>query len=46
MLGLVDELVAVWDGEPGTPLAASVTAARTRGLHVHHLWPAGSARTG
>jgi hypothetical protein len=45
LLGLVDELVAVWDGTPGTPLATAVTTARTRGIYVHHLWPPGSART-
>ena len=46
LLGLVDELVAVWDGEPGTPLAAAVTAARTRGTYVHVIWPEGAARIG
>ena len=44
LLGLVDELVAVWDGTPDTPLAAAVTAARTRGTYVHLIWPDGSAR--
>ena len=44
LLGLVDELVAVWDGTPDTPLAAAVTAARTRGTYVHLIWPDGSTR--
>ena len=44
LLGLVDELVAVWDGEPGTPVAAAVAAAEARGIYVHTIWPAGSGR--
>ena len=43
LLSLVDELVAVWDGEPGTPLADAVARARTIGLYVHVIWPEGSA---
>ena len=44
LLGLVDELVAVWDGDPGTPVAAAVAAAEARGIYVHTIWPAGSGR--
>lgn len=44
LLGLVDELVAVWDGEPGGPLADSVARAEAKGTYVHRVWPEGSAR--
>lgn len=43
LLGLVDELVAVWDGRPGTPIADAVARARTQGTYVHVIWPNGSA---
>jgi hypothetical protein len=46
LLGLVDELVAVWDGEPGSPVADAVARARVNGIHVHVIWPEGAARTG
>lgn len=47
LLGRIDSLLAVWDGEPagghgGT--ADVVAAARHRGLPVTVLWPAGAAR--
>ncbi|MHA6760746.1 hypothetical protein [Streptacidiphilus sp. PAMC 29251] len=45
LLGLVDELVAVWDGEPGSALADAVSRARARGTYVHVIWPEGSARS-
>ncbi|MFC1409295.1 hypothetical protein ACEZCY_10615 [Streptacidiphilus sp. N1-12] len=45
LLGLVDELVAVWDGEPGGPLAEAVARAEARGTCVHVIWPEGSARS-
>ena len=45
LLGLVDELVAVWDGTPGTPLADAVARAEARGTYVHVVWPQGSARS-
>jgi len=48
MLGRVDSLVAVWDGEPSGGYGGTadvVNAARHRGLPVTVLWPAGAART-
>ncbi|QMU75000.1 hypothetical protein GXW83_03710 [Streptacidiphilus sp. PB12-B1b] len=44
LLGLVDELVAVWDGEPGGAVADAVARARAAGLYVHTVWPEGSGR--
>ena len=44
LLGLVDELVAVWDGEPGGPIADAVERARGAGIEVHVIWPPGSER--
>lgn len=47
MLGSVDELVAVWDGGPGTGsggTAEVVVEARARGVKVTVIWPEGSAR--
>ncbi len=44
LLDLVDELVAVWDGLPGTPVAEAVAAAEARGIYVHRVWPEGSGR--
>ncbi|MEZ0093967.1 hypothetical protein [Streptacidiphilus sp. EB129] len=45
LLGLVDELVAVWDGEPGTGIADAVARAEAQGTYVHIIWPAGSERS-
>jgi hypothetical protein len=47
MLSSVDELMAVWDGQPGTGsggTAEVVAQARERGLPVTVIWPDGSAR--
>ncbi|MFI5527955.1 hypothetical protein ACIA8O_05295 [Kitasatospora sp. NPDC051853] len=41
VVGMVDELIAVWDGvTPGAP-AELVAAARRAGLYVEVVWPAG-----
>lgn len=45
LLSLVDELVAVWDGEPGGPVAEAVARAEAQGTYVHVIWPEGSARS-
>jgi hypothetical protein len=47
MIGMVSELLAVWDGKParghgGT--ADVVAAAREQGRTVRVIWPAGSTR--
>ncbi|TDC96975.1 hypothetical protein [Actinomadura sp. 7K507] len=49
MLDRADHLIAVWDGTPaqgpgGT--AEVVENARTAGVTVHVIWPAGARRTG
>jgi hypothetical protein len=47
MLGRVDSLIAVWDGEPSGGYGGTadvVDAARHRGLSVEVLWPPGAAR--
>ncbi|MEU7643003.1 hypothetical protein AB0C11_44705 [Streptomyces sp. NPDC039016] len=47
LVGLVDELIAVWDGEParGYGGTADVVAyARRAGTPVRILWPAGASR--
>ncbi|MDX3103979.1 hypothetical protein [Nonomuraea angiospora] len=47
MLSSVDEMVAVWDGQPGTGsggTAEVVAEARARGLKVTVIWPDGVAR--
>ncbi|MEV4745173.1 hypothetical protein AB0K21_02235 [Streptosporangium sp. NPDC049248] len=47
MLGSVDELVAVWDGEPSVDeggTAGVVAEARRRGVRVTVIWPEGAAR--
>ncbi|MEV4566807.1 hypothetical protein AB0K12_23825 [Nonomuraea sp. NPDC049419] len=47
VLSSIDELVAVWDGQPGTGrggTAEVVAEARERGLVVTVIWPAGAAR--
>jgi hypothetical protein len=45
LLGLVDELVAVWDGTPGGLLADAVARAEAQGTYVHRIWPEGSERS-
>ncbi|GAA2213336.1 hypothetical protein GCM10009850_087980 [Nonomuraea monospora] len=47
VLSSVDELVAVWDGQPGTGsggTAEVVAEARKRSLPVTIIWPEGAAR--
>jgi hypothetical protein len=44
LLSLIGELVAVWDGEPGSPIADAVARAEAQGIYVHRIWPEGSAR--
>ncbi|MFJ2190321.1 hypothetical protein ACIOJE_20670 [Kitasatospora sp. NPDC087861] len=45
LVGMVDELIAVWDGEPGSEPARVAALARAAGLFVHRVWPSGCART-
>ena len=47
LLGSIDQLVAIWDGQPalhrgGT--ADAVAEARARGVAVHVIWPDGASR--
>lgn len=47
VMGSVDEMVAVWDGQPSTGkggTAEVVAEARARGLKVRVIWPEGAAR--
>ncbi|WP_043629861.1 hypothetical protein [Nonomuraea candida] len=47
VLSSIDELVAVWDGQPGTGrggTAEVVAEARERGLPVTVIWPDGASR--
>lgn len=47
LLSNVDEVVAVWDGEPSGGLGGTadvVSAARQRGLSVQVVWPRGAVR--
>lgn len=47
VLGSIDELVAVWDGQPATGAGGTgdvVREARARGLPVFLIWPEGAAR--
>jgi hypothetical protein len=47
LVGLVDELIAVWDGEParGYGGTADVVAyAKRQGIPVRIVWPEGAAR--
>lgn len=47
MLGLADELLAVWDGEPARGYGGTadvVAAARERGVKVRVIWPEGARR--
>ncbi|MFD9127988.1 hypothetical protein [Kitasatospora sp. NPDC059571] len=41
LIGTVDELIAVWDGRPGSEPARVVEAARRAGLFVEVVWPDG-----
>lgn len=47
MLGLIDELLAVWDGQPSRSYGGSadvVTEARKQGLRLRVVWPEGATR--
>ncbi|WP_433247288.1 hypothetical protein ACQPYK_46755 [Streptosporangium sp. CA-135522] len=47
MLSSIDELMAVWDGEPSTGAGGTadvVVEARQRGVQVTVIWPEGAAR--
>ncbi|MER5640894.1 hypothetical protein ABT095_28590 [Kitasatospora sp. NPDC002227] len=44
LVGMVDELIAVWDGQPGSEPARVVEAARKAGLYVQVVWPDGCER--
>jgi hypothetical protein len=47
VLGSVDQLVAVWDGQPSTGAGGTadvVEEAQARGLPVAVIWPRGAAR--
>ncbi|WP_104820732.1 hypothetical protein [Kitasatospora sp. MMS16-BH015] len=44
LVGMVDELIAVWDGAPGSEPAEVVAAARKAGLYVQVVWPEGCER--
>ncbi|PBC71917.1 hypothetical protein BX265_6532 [Streptomyces sp. TLI_235] len=46
LVGMVDELIAVWDGRPGSEPARIVGAARAAGLEVRVVWPAGCESPG
>ncbi|MEU1504112.1 hypothetical protein [Kitasatospora sp. NPDC005748] len=44
LVGMVDEVIAVWDGEPGSEPAHVAELARRAGLFVHRIWPQGCER--
>ncbi|WP_327067062.1 hypothetical protein OG500_14060 [Kitasatospora sp. NBC_01250] len=46
LVGMVDELIAVWDGTPGGEPAEIAGLTRRAGLWVHEVWPTGSERPG
>jgi len=41
LVGMIDELIAVWDGSPGCEAARVVEAAERAGLYVQVVWPDG-----
>ncbi|WP_405016925.1 hypothetical protein OHV05_07350 [Kitasatospora sp. NBC_00070] len=41
LVGMVDELIAVWDGRPEGHAAEVVRAAQRAGLYVQVVWPQG-----
>ncbi|MFI6446990.1 hypothetical protein [Kitasatospora sp. NPDC050543] len=41
LVGMVDEVIAVWDGTPGTRPARVAELAQRAGLPVHRIWPEG-----
>lgn len=47
MISIIDELVAVWDGQPARGYGGTadvVHEARTRGVPVQAIWPVGATR--
>lgn len=47
VLGTIDQLVAIWDGQPSPDkggTAGAVEDARARGVTVHVIWPEGATR--
>ncbi|MDH6135150.1 hypothetical protein P3T37_004560 [Kitasatospora sp. MAA4] len=44
LVGMVDEMIAVWDGAPGCEAADTAELTRRAGLWVHEIWPAGCER--
>ena len=47
VLGSIDQLVAIWDGQPSPDrggTAGAVKEARDRGVDVHVIWPQGASR--
>jgi hypothetical protein len=44
LVGMVDELIAVWDGTPGGEPAEIAALTREAGLWVHEVWPTGCER--
>ncbi|MFJ3787318.1 hypothetical protein [Kitasatospora sp. NPDC090091] len=44
LVGMIDELIAVWDGEPGSEPARVAELAQQAGLFVHRIWPEGCER--
>ncbi|MEW1909016.1 hypothetical protein AB0442_11200 [Kitasatospora sp. NPDC085895] len=46
LVGMVDELIAVWDGHPGSEPARVVAQARRAGLDVRVVWPDGCESPG
>jgi hypothetical protein len=48
VLTSIDQLVAVWDGQPSPDkggTAGAVEEAKQRGVHVQVIWPLGASRT-
>ncbi|MFC9326895.1 hypothetical protein [Kitasatospora sp. NPDC057015] len=41
LVGMVDEVIAVWDGAPGTAPGRVSDLAHRAGLYVHRIWPDG-----
>jgi hypothetical protein len=41
LVGMIDELIAVWDGRPGSEPARVVAEAQRAGLFVQVIWPDG-----
>lgn len=44
LVGMVDEVIAVWDGAPACEAAQVAALTREAGLWVHEIWPNGCER--